>query len=151
MGVDESLGLPHRFESPGCRTTHPSLSHPGRLVTLLSPIIFILLSTVYRARNQLPMSDTIAAQLIRHDLSGLTTMATQQTLEEPLCSCTISFGLKVDINYLTILVHGPPQVMLLAVDFDEDLINVECVAIALMFPLQPASIFSSELYAPETV
>jgi len=39
--------------------------------------------------------------------------------------------------------------MLLAVDFDEDFINVEGIAIASVFSLQPAYINGSELDAPE--
>jgi len=41
MGCHESLGLPHRFESP-----HTSLSYPGVLMRLLGPIILILFSAV---------------------------------------------------------------------------------------------------------
>ena len=70
MSCHKSLSLPDRLES-----SHPSLPHPGRLMRLLSPIILILLSTVDRLRNQLPMSHAIAAQLVRHDLPGLATMA----------------------------------------------------------------------------
>ena len=69
MSTQESLSLPYRFE-----LAHPSLSHPGRLMRLLCPIILILLSTVDRLRNQLPMGDSIAAQFICHDLPGFAAM-----------------------------------------------------------------------------
>ena len=69
MGSNESLRLPHRLESP-----HPSLSYPGRLMRLLSPIILILLRAVDRLRHQFPVGDTIAAQLVRDDLPGLATV-----------------------------------------------------------------------------
>ena len=72
MGTQESLSLLGRL-----KLTHPSLSHPGRLVRLLRPIILILFSTVDRLGHQLSMCYTIAAQLICHDLPRLTAMATQ--------------------------------------------------------------------------
>ena len=68
----EALGLPHRLE-----TTHPSLSNPGRLVRLFSPVILILPSTVDRFRHHFPVSDRIAPQLVSHDLPGFDTMRTQ--------------------------------------------------------------------------
>ena len=43
MYTQKSLGLSDRLEP-----SHPSLSHPGRLVRLLRPIILILFSTVDR-------------------------------------------------------------------------------------------------------
>jgi len=44
--------------------------------------------------------------------------------------------LKKYINDLAILVNGPPQIMLLTVDFDDDFINVESIAITSMLSLQ---------------
>ncbi len=41
MGTQKPLSLPYRFE-----LSHPSLSHPGRLMRLLGPIILVLLSAV---------------------------------------------------------------------------------------------------------
>ena len=52
----------------------PSFSHPGCLVRLLGPIIFILLSTVDRLGYEFPVSNPITAQLVRHDFSGFATM-----------------------------------------------------------------------------
>ena len=72
MGGDECLGLPYRLESP-----HPSLSHPGRLMGLLSPIILILLSTVDCLGDQFTMCYAITAQFIGNDLPRLTAMASQ--------------------------------------------------------------------------
>jgi len=44
MRTQKPLRLLRRFELPGCRTTHPSLSHPGRFMRLLRLIILVLLS-----------------------------------------------------------------------------------------------------------
>ena len=56
MGTRKSLSLLDRL-----KITHPSLSHPGRLVRLLRLIILILFKTADSLRNQLPMSDVIAS------------------------------------------------------------------------------------------
>ena len=72
MSSHKSLSLPHRLESP-----HPSLSHPGSLMRLFGPIILILLGTVNRVSNHLPMRYAIAPQFIRHDLPGLPSVAPQ--------------------------------------------------------------------------
>jgi hypothetical protein len=64
------------------------------------------------------------------------TASDKQAPEEPLGSRTIASRLKKYINDLAILVNGPPQIMLLTVDFDEDFINIEGIAIASMLSLQ---------------
>ncbi len=69
MSCHKPLGLPRRFESP-----HSALPDSGRLMRLLYPTILILLGTVNRFRDHLSMSDTIASQLFRHDLPGISTM-----------------------------------------------------------------------------
>jgi hypothetical protein len=61
---------------------------------------------------------------------------------------------EININYFTILIHGPPEIMLLAVDLlvrhtGEDLINVEGVAVASVLSLQPAGVNRTKLDAPE--
>ena len=38
--------------------------------------------------------------------------------------------MRVQINHFTILIHGPPQVVLLAIDLYEDLIDIEGIAIS---------------------
>jgi hypothetical protein len=55
-------------------------------------------------------------------------MTTQKSLEESLGSGTVSASLKVYIYYIPLLVHSPPQIVLLTSDLYEDLIDVECVA-----------------------
>jgi hypothetical protein len=81
MGTEKSLGLPDRFEPP-----HSSLPDPGTLMRLLRPIIRIPGGIMNRFRNQLPVSNSIASQLIRHDFPGFATMAPQQASEEPVPS-----------------------------------------------------------------
>ena len=55
-------------------------------------------------------------------------------------------SLEIHINDLAILVNCSPQIMLLAVDFDEDLFDIEGITVATMLSLQAAG---AELYTPE--
>jgi len=72
MGSNKSLRLSHRLES-----SHPPLSHPDCLMGLLDSVIGVLGCIVNHFRQYFPAGNTIAAQLVSHDLPGLTTMANQ--------------------------------------------------------------------------
>ena len=117
---------------------------------LLDSVVGILVVYVNGFGDHLPAGNAITTQLICYDFPGFATVTTQQSLEEPLSSGTILAGLKVYIHYFSVLVHSPPQIVLLASDLYEDLINVECVAVALVSAFQWTSVFSSELDAPES-
>jgi hypothetical protein len=58
--------------------------------------------------------------------------------------------LQIHVHHLAIQIYSAPQVMLLTLDLDEDFIDVERVATALMLSFQPTSINSSEFDTPET-
>jgi hypothetical protein len=116
---------------------------------LLCTIIGVLIGDMDRIRYHFPVSYTVTSQLIRHDLSGFALVTLYQPPEEALSSSPVPFGLKIYIDDLTILVHGPPQKVLLAVDLHKNFINVESVSVALMPLLQPSGIFGSELNTPE--
>ena len=48
------------------------------------------------------------------------------------------------------MVHGSPQVVLLAVDFHDYFIDIEYIAVAAVLSLQSSGIESAELDAPQT-
>jgi hypothetical protein len=56
--------------------------------------------------------------------------------------------LKVYINHFAIVVYRAPQIMLLTVDFDEDFIDVERVAVASVLSFQSTGINGTKFYAP---
>jgi hypothetical protein len=58
--------------------------------------------------------------------------------------------LKIHINHFTVLVYGPPEIMLLAVDLDEYFIDVKGVAETSVPSLQATGINRTEFNAPET-
>ena len=144
MSRDESLHLEHRFESP-----HPPLRYPSSLMRLLGPIVSIPIRYMDYLRHHLTMCDGIAAKFVRDNLPRFATSAPQYALKESLRSGTISLGLQVHVNHFTVLIYGPPEIVLLAIDSDEHFIDVEGVAIASVLSLQSSSVNRSELNAPE--
>ena len=73
MGSNKSLSLPHRFEP-----SHPSLPNPSLFVALLSTIIGILIRQMDHFRHYCSVGYRITAQLVSHDLPGLTAMFSLQ-------------------------------------------------------------------------
>jgi len=56
--------------------------------------------------------------------------------------------LKIHINDFPVLIHGSPQVMLLAIDLHENFVDIEGIAVATMPSLQSLGIKGTELDAP---
>jgi hypothetical protein len=88
------------------------------------------------------------AQLIGHDLPGFTAIGSDQTLEEAFSSGTISLCLEINVNYFSVLIDRPPQVVLLSIDLYEHFINVEGIAITTVLSLQSPGVLSPELDTP---
>ena len=76
-------------------------------------------------------------------------MRPEQSPEEPLSCSTIALGLEIYINYVAVLVDGSPQIMLLTIYLDEDLVDEEGVTVASVFSFKAARINGTELYTPE--
>jgi hypothetical protein len=83
------------------------------------------------------MRDTVTSELIRDNLPTFATMF----LQESLCSLGITAALKKYINDPTILINGPPQVMLFSLDLHKYFINEECIAISLLLSSQSLGVF----------
>ena len=103
-----------------------------------------------KVRDQLSMCDPIAAQLVRHDLPGLTTMFLQQSLEKTPCCPAVSSRLQKHIDHFTVLIDRPPQIVLLAADLHKDFINEENISVALMFSPESPGVLGTEFDLPES-
>ena len=55
-----------------------------------------------------------------------------------------------DVDHVAVLIHGTPEILLLAVDSNEDFVQVPNIAEAALTPLQFSGIISTELLAPES-
>ena len=71
-------------------------------------------------------------------------------LEEALCCSAISARLSIDIDHFSILIHSTPQILLLAIDLHEDLVDEERIAITTVSPFKTTSISSSKFDTPKS-
>ena len=143
MNTQESLRLPRRLEA-----AHTPFSHTSRLVRKLCPVISILGCIMNGFRDEFSMRNTIASQLVRHNLSRLTMVIFQQSPEETLSSRSVATRLEKHIDHLAILVNSPPQVLLLTTNLHKYFVDVECIAEPLMSFFQSSDILRPELVAP---
>ncbi|HUN40245.1 MAG TPA: hypothetical protein VMU81_08155 [Acetobacteraceae bacterium] len=119
---EEVLGLLGRFEP-----LHLSLSSSRRSMRVLGPIVQISALSMLDAGKQLTLSDTIAPQLVGHDHPRYIVQALQKPLEEALRGVGIAPGLNEDVEHDAILSDGTPEIVLHALDADEDIVHVPLV------------------------
>ena len=116
----------------------------------LCPVIGILAGIVNGLRNELSIRNAKAFQLVCHNRSRFAMMIFQQSLEETCSSCSVTTCLEKHIDYLTILVNSPPQVLLFTIYLHKHFVDVKCIAESLMPTFQPFGILGAELVAPQT-
>ena len=102
---------------------------------------------------QLPAGNSITTQFIRHDLPGLASMCPQNRFGAApfLRACrkpsTTSLCPKHFVGQ-ALLGNCPPQILLLAIDLDENLVDAEGIAIAFMLPFQAPGMFGTKRDTP---
>jgi hypothetical protein len=72
----------------------------------------------------------------------------QEFSKESLCGALITMRLDQNVDHVAVLIHGAPQLLLLAVDSNEDLIQVPVVAQPSLSSLQFPSMVETELLTP---
>ena len=90
----------------------------------------------------------VASQFVGNDPQWFGALTAQQSSKESLCSALITMRLDQDVDHVTVLIYGTPQILLLAVDSNEDLIQVPVVAQPSLSSLQFPSIVRTELLTP---
>ena len=85
----------------------------------LGPIVGILLGFVGETRQDRSTGSSIALQLVGDDPEWLLALTAQQSAKEPLGCTLIAARLHQNTDDITVLIHGTPKIMLLAVDSDE--------------------------------
>jgi len=82
------------------------------------------------------MRYVITSQLICHNSPRFPAIPLHQPLEKAFSGLSVPPGLQKNIDNLSVLVHSPPQMVLLSLNPDKHLINKEGVTVAL--PACPA-------------
>jgi len=114
----------------------------------LGAIVGILLGIVGNTWKDRSTGSTIALQLVGDDPEWLLTLTAQQSAKEPLGCTLIAARLQKNIDDITVLIHGTPKILLLAVDSDEEFVQIPGVTEAALFLLKTSGIVGSEFPAP---
>jgi hypothetical protein len=91
-------------------------------------IIFVLPSAVNNTRHHAPVGRRVAAKLVRDQTPWRTALPFQQLAEEALGRTPIAPWLEEDIDHVTVLVDGPPEILLATLDVHEEFVQVPRVA-----------------------
>jgi hypothetical protein len=94
---------------------------------VLSAVVQIPALPVFDAGKQMALRDTVAFQLVSHDHPRHILQAVQQSSEETLGSVGITPILNQNVEHDAVLIHSAPEILLDALDSDEDLIKVPLV------------------------
>jgi hypothetical protein len=114
----------------------------------LTAVVEISALPMFHARQDLTFRGTIGPEFIRHDDPWGVAQALQQLAKEALGRRLVTVALDQHIKHVPVLVDGPPEIMQLAADADEHLVQEPLVT-----GLRPASLESlvvgpSEAQAP---
>src|SRR5688500_2814972 len=123
IGREEPLGVPCRLKS-----LHPPFPLAGRLVGVFRTVIQIAVLAVLHARQDLPLGRAIAFELVRDDHPRNVLAALEQLAEECLGCVLVPPSLDQDIQYMTVLIDRPPEIMALAADRERHLVQVPLIA-----------------------
>ena len=115
----------------------------------LGAIVGIGLGIVGNTRQDLSTGSSIALQLVGDDPEWSLALAAQQSAKKPLGCTLITARLQQNIDDITVLIHGPPQILLLAVDSDEEFVQIpDITELASLFLLETPGIVGSEFPTP---
>ena len=123
IGGEEALGVPRGFEAP-----HVPFPLARRLVGVFSPIVEVTVLPVFDARQDLPLGSPVAFQPIGDDDPWEVPASFEELAEELLGSILVPQALHQDIEHSPVLIHGPPEIMALPIDREEDFIQMPLVA-----------------------
>ena len=123
VGGEEALRLAGRFEP-----LHLPFSPSRRLVRILGPVVEALVPAVLDPGHQLPLRRAIARQLVGDHDARRPALPLQQLAQQALGGPLVAPALHQHVEHDAVLVDRPPQPVLLAGDFDHDLIEVPLVA-----------------------
>ena len=73
--------------------------------------------------HNVPMCDAEAAQLDGHETPGFLSLTLQEFSNESPDRTPVPAGLDEEVDQVTVLVHGAPEILALAVDRDEDFVQ----------------------------
>ena len=141
---EKALRLGRRFEPP-----HVALPLARGLVGDFGSVVLVVVGTVRNVRHHGAVGSGIAAQLVRHDSSGLPALPAQQLLEEAFGGPLVAPRLEKDIDHVAVLIDGPPEILSAPLNGDEQFIQVPRVTQPPLPSLEASSVLRPEPETPQ--
>src|SRR3954452_19143359 len=123
VGGEEALRLPRRLEP-----LHLSFSSSGRLVRILCPVVQSFMLPMLDARHDLPLCRTVTTELVGDHDARRPALPLQQLAQQALGGPFVPPALDQHVEHDAVLVDRAPQPVLLASNFDSNLIQMPFVS-----------------------
>ena len=140
---EKPLGVPCGFES-----AHLPLPLTRRLMRDFGAIVGISVYTATHVAEYASHGSGVAFQFVGDDPQRFRTLTAQESSKESLSGALIAMRLGQNVDYVAVLIHGTPQILLLAADSNEHLIQVPVVPEPALSSLQSPSIVRTEFLTP---
>jgi hypothetical protein len=127
---------------------HTPLPLASGLVRMLGAVIQIVVLSMLDTRQELAHGGTVASQLICDDHAWDVPHTLEQFAEECLGGVLVAPALHQNIEYLAMLIHGPPQIMSLPLHRQKDRIQMPLVPRSRALAAELLSIGLPEFPAP---
>ena len=111
-------------------------------------IVRVLGRVVGDTGHDVPLGNSVAAQLVGHETTRFLSLTLQEFSEESPRRTPVPTGLDEKVNQVTVLVHGAPQILALTGDRDEDFVQKPRISESTLTSLQPPGVIGAELPAP---
>ena len=142
---EKPLGLASGFES-----AHLPFPLASRLMRGFGAIVGVTFRGVSRVAQDGSHGRRVASEFVGNDTKWFFSLAAQQSSKESLRGALITARLNQDVDHIAVLIHGTPEILLLAIDSNEDFVQVPNIAEAALTPLQFSGIARTELLTPES-
>ncbi len=119
-----------------------------RLMRHFGAVIRIDLIEVFHGRHDRAVRGGVALEFVGHQPSWFTALAFEEMAKEAFGRLFISPMLHENINRVAVLVHGPPQIVLLPLNRDKDFIKVPGISQTPLALFQLARILRPKLLTP---
>ena len=113
----KSLDVPCGLES-----SHLPFPLARRLMRDFSSIVGVSLHSVSHVTEDGSYGSAVASQFVGNDPQWFGTLAAQEPSKESFCGALITMRLDQYVDHGAVLIHGTPQILLLATDSNEHLI-----------------------------
>ena len=123
IGGEKPLGV-----AWGLEPLHAPLPLAGGLVRVLCAIIEIPMLAMFHPWENLALGGSVALEFIGDDHARYVRQPFEELAEELLRGLLVPAALHQDIQHVPVLIHCPPQIVMLALDRQKHLIHMPLVA-----------------------